>query len=60
MKKDTKTRILLIKDYLDKWNWDIAPLFMLSEQDALALMELLDNYEDAICKRAARYKERKE
>lgn len=60
MKKDTKTRILLIKDYLDKWNWDIAPLFMLSEQDALALMELLDSYEETICKRAARYKERKE
>lgn len=35
MKKETKARLLVIKDYLQKWDWSLAPLFMLSEEDPI-------------------------
>ena len=57
MKKDTKTRVLIIKDYLEKWNWEIAPLFMLAEEDAQALLEILSLYEKNVKRRSAKYKE---
>lgn len=57
MKKDTKTRILIIKDYMEKWDWNIAPLFMLAEEDAQALLEVLSLYEKNVKRRSAKYKE---
>lgn len=55
MKKETKDRIAVIKDYLQKWDWGLAPLFMVSEKDAKAIMELIEDREAKAMKRKARY-----
>lgn len=60
MKKETKDRIAVLKDYLQKWDWGLAPLFMVSEKDAKAIMELITAFEVQTDKRKARYKRWKE
>lgn len=60
MKKETKDRIALIQEYLQKWDWNIAPLFMISEKDAKAIMELITDFEIKTDKRKERYKRWKE
>lgn len=59
MKKESKTRLLAIKDYLQKWDWGLAPLFMVSEKDARVIMELITEHEARSKKRKERYERNK-
>lgn len=52
---ETKEKLGILKEYLEKWDWEIAPLFMCTEKDARALLELINGYNEDIAKRAARY-----
>lgn len=59
MKKEAKARLLVLKDYLQKWDWNLAPLFMLSEEDAKVIMELIAGREAKSKKRHEKYERRR-
>lgn len=59
MKKETKARLLVLKDYLQKWDWSLAPLFMLSEEDAEVIMDLITEREERARKNHEKYERKR-
>ena len=56
LSKDTKSKLGILEEYLRKWDWNIAPLFMCTEKDARAILELIDGYNDDRARRAEQRK----
>lgn len=57
MKRAEKQRLILLKEYIDGWNWELEPWFTLPKEDGEALSKALEQYFKALeCRQKLREK----
>ena len=60
MTKDDISRIHHLKEYLDGWDWNMEPWFVIPEKDAKVLSKVIEMYESTLAYKRMEARRRKQ